>query len=106
MLKLRSFHIFLLAMMMLLGAVVDRGFHISSINTTTSSNERHQDFEDLGPETKYYPILLSFLDLDLSSHFIISDSEIVFDLVNNVKNLTLPQLLGSYRIALPPPSLV
>ena len=106
MIKLRSFHIFLLALTMLLGAVVDRGFHVSSINTTSSSSERHQDFEDLGPETKYYPILLSFLKFDLRTQFVIADSDIVFDLVKNVKNFTLPQLLGSHRIALPPPVLV
>lgn len=107
MLKLRSIHIFLLALTMLLGAVVDRGFHISSINTTNSStNERHQDFEDLGPETKYYPVLISFLQLDFNSHFYVADSDILFDLTNNVKNLTLPLLLGSHRIALPPPFLV
>lgn len=91
-------------MTMLLGAVVDRGFHLSSINTN-QGHERHQDFEDLGPETKYYPVLLSFLQLDMSSRFSVADSEILFDIVHNFKNLTLPQLLGSHRIALPPPFL-
>lgn len=106
MLKLRSVHIFLLALTMLLGAVVDRGFHISSINITSSEIECCQDLEDLGAETKYYPVLLSFLKLNPRSQFVISDSEITFDHVKDFNNLSLPQLLGSHRIALPPPSLV
>lgn len=106
MLKFRSFHIFLLALTILLGAVVDSGFHVSSINTTTSHSERHQDFEDLGPESKYYPVLLSFLQLELNNYLYVADSDDSFDLINNVKHLTLPQLLGSHRIALPPPFLV
>ena len=85
---------------------MDRGFHVSSLNTTNSQSERHQDFEDLGPETKYYPVLVSFLKLDLNNYLYVSDSDDSFDLTNNLKHLTLPQLLSSHRIALPPPFLV
>jgi hypothetical protein len=105
MLKLRSFHIFMLAMTILFGAVLDRGFHLASLHSSNTTKEAHQDYEDLGPESKYYPVLLSFIELDLSSLFSITDAEIHFDIVNSVKNINLPQLLGSHRIALPPPYL-
>ena len=105
MFKLRSFPIFLLALTMIFGAILDRGFHLTSLHSSHASNVAHQDYEDLGPETKHYPILLSFIELDLSSLFSITDSEIHFDIVNTVKNINLPQLLGSHRIALPPPFL-
>lgn len=103
--KLRSFHIFLLAMAMLFGAVLDRGLHLTSLESSHTATEVSQDYEDLDSENKYHPVVLGFLELDLSSIFYIADSEIHFDIVNTVKNFNLPQLLVSHRIALPPPFL-
>lgn len=92
-------------MTMLFGAVLDRGLHLTSLQSSHTTTEVYQDYEDLDSENKHHPVVLGFIELDLSSLFYITDSEIHFDIVNTVTNFHLPQLLSSHRIALPPPFL-
>ena len=100
MFKFRALIFFLFAMTVLFSAVLEYNKVRTNITVSTTF-----DSENTNLEIKHCLFQFPTYNLD-SGHILIKKIkrvEIVF--INNVYNLTLFQLLKSYRIALPPPQI-